>query len=79
MLMLEVVKLYNGKDSFGTILRATMREIKLCGGSISSSSDIAELEEAVRQKYLTKLFLIVELRRQYGELVNNLRNDFTKG
>ena len=56
--MIEVVESYNGDNLFGTSPGATVRDLKLREGSSNSASNLAEAEEAIRQKYLAKISLL---------------------
>ena len=58
---------------------STARDIKLCGGSNNSASNLAEEEEAASHKYLVTIFLLVACRSRYRETVSNLKNYFAKG
>ena len=56
-----------------------MRELKLRGGSSSSTHELAEMEKSAGQKYLATILSLGAFMRQFGELINNLKNEFIRG
>ena len=51
-----------------------MRELKLRGGSSSSTHELAEMEKSAGQKYLATILSLGAFMRQFGELINNIKN-----
>ena len=57
---------------------ATAREITILGLDTDTEGDVDKSHILARGKYLVTKFLLSLDRRQYGELILSLKNDYTK-
>ena len=73
-----MLEAYNGGVLFGNSLGATARDIVILGLNAETKSDVEKAHILARGKYLATAFLLSSDRRQYGELILLLKNDYAK-
>ena len=75
---IEVLEAYNWWVLFGNSLGATEREIAMLGLNEEIKGDVEKAQVSSRGEYLATVFLLISDRRQYGELILSLINDYAK-
>ena len=73
-----MLEAYNGGVLFGNSLRAMTREITILELDADTKVDVERDHISARGKYLATAFLLSLDRRQYGELILSLKNDYAK-
>ena len=73
--MLEVL---NGGELFRNSPGSTVRENKLLELDAKSKDNVENAWTSARGKYLATAFPLSSDRHRYGELILNLKNDYTK-
>ena len=75
---IEVLEENNGGVLFRNSPGATAREITILGLDAKTDGDVEKAQISTRVKYLENAFLLILDRRQYGELILSLKNNYAK-